>query len=229
MAPLKPHWAQPSHPDIHQVIVNEAEFTSKSLSKVTVPPFGVFAKMTFPPCTITPEATYATVQIGKNRHISLNSDLLYLNHSCDPSLILDTANLDILAGPKGLKPGDELTFFYPSTEWHMAQPFDCLCQSASCRGTITGAQGMDPRKLEGFWLSGHIRQMLEEKATGKPADAHADVPDLVGDATAQLLRAALSKAEDVASKARAALDGYTASTLVSLEDEATKGTIANAA
>lgn len=27
----------------------------------------------------------------------------------DPREILDTANLDILAGPKGLKPGDELT------------------------------------------------------------------------------------------------------------------------
>lgn len=29
---------------------------------------------------------------------------------------------------EGLKEGDELTFFYPSTEWSMAQPFDCLCK-----------------------------------------------------------------------------------------------------
>jgi hypothetical protein len=82
----------------------------------------------------------------------------------------------------------------------MAQPFDCMCQSASCRGTITGARGMDPLQLEGYWLNGHIRQLLEGQATGKPDGSHADTPELVGDATAQLLRTALTKADDVAQK-----------------------------
>ena len=113
MAPLTPHWPRPSHPEIQEVIINEAEFTSTSRSRVALPPFAVFAKMVFPPCTVADEPTYATVQIGRDRHLNLNSDLLYINHSCEPSLIFDTAGLNILAGPKGLKPGDELTFFYP--------------------------------------------------------------------------------------------------------------------
>ena len=87
MAPLKPHWPQPSHPDIQQVIINEAEYTSKSLSRVSLPPFSVYAKMTFPPCSIASESSYATVQMGKGTHLNLNSDLLYINHSCDPSLV----------------------------------------------------------------------------------------------------------------------------------------------
>lgn len=89
MAPLKPHWTQPSHPHLLQVIVsdNEAEFTSKSVSTAAAAPFGVVAKLSFPPCTLADEPTYATVQIGRDRHISLNSDLLYLNHSCEPSLV----------------------------------------------------------------------------------------------------------------------------------------------
>lgn len=87
MAPLKPHWPQPSHPDIQEVIINEAEFTSKSLSKVSLPPFAVYAKMSFPPCSVTSEPTYATVQMGNGKHLMLNSDLLYINHSCDPSLV----------------------------------------------------------------------------------------------------------------------------------------------
>lgn len=87
MAPLKPHWDQPSHPDIQEVIINEHEFTSKSLSKVSLPPFGLYAKLAFPPCTLAEYPTYATVQIGPNKHLDLNSDLLYINHSCEPSLV----------------------------------------------------------------------------------------------------------------------------------------------
>ena len=87
MAPLQPHWQQPSHPAVQEVIINEAEFTSKSLSRVALPPFGLFAKMAFPPCTAADEPTYATVQMAKDRHLNLNSDLLYINHSCEPSLV----------------------------------------------------------------------------------------------------------------------------------------------
>lgn len=87
MSPLEPHWKQPSHPEIQEVFINEHEFTSKSMSRVTLAPFGLYAKMDFPPCNLTEKATYATVQFGKNKHLSLNSDLLYINHSCDPSLV----------------------------------------------------------------------------------------------------------------------------------------------
>ena len=87
MAPITPFWSRPSHPDVQEVVINEAEFTSKSLSKVALPPFALFAKMDFPPCTLAGEATYATVQIGRSKHLNLNSDLLYINHSCEPSLV----------------------------------------------------------------------------------------------------------------------------------------------
>jgi hypothetical protein len=88
MAPLQPDWVQPSHPDIQEVIVESGvEFRSMSRSKVALPPFAVYAKMSFPPCTIAAEPTYATVQIGRDRHLNLNSDLLYINHSCEPSLV----------------------------------------------------------------------------------------------------------------------------------------------
>ncbi|KAL2195773.1 hypothetical protein P885DRAFT_39433 [Corynascus similis CBS 632.67] len=166
MAPVKPHWVQPSHPDVQEVIVNKAAFTTKSISKIALPPFGLFAKLDFPPCTVAPEPTYATVQMGRDKHLDLNSDLLYINHSCEPSLIFDTSSMNVIAGPKGLKPGDELTFFYPSTEWHMAQPFDCLCGTPTCRGRIAGARDMAPAQLEGLWLNRHIRDLLEERDAG---------------------------------------------------------------
>ncbi|POR33903.1 Histone-lysine N-methyltransferase ash1 [Tolypocladium paradoxum] len=196
MAPLTPHWQQPSHPDVQEVVINEAEFTSKSLSRVALPPFAVFATLDFPPCTVAEEPTYATVQMGKNSHLNLNSDLLFINHSCEPSLIFDTGNLNVLVGPKGLQPGDELTFFYPSTEWDMAQPFDCLCGTPTCRGTIGGARNMTPKQLEGMWLNGHIRALFDEQSPGAT------------DPTARALRDALAQAEKVVEAARLALRTY---------------------
>ena len=64
-----------------------SQFTTKSLSKVSLAPYAVFAKLAFPPCSRAEEPTYATVQMGKNQHLNLNSDLIYINHSCDPSLV----------------------------------------------------------------------------------------------------------------------------------------------
>ncbi|KAF7534930.1 hypothetical protein G7054_g5845 [Neopestalotiopsis clavispora] len=219
-SPLKPHWKQPSHPEALEVIVNDAEFTSKSLSKVTMPPFGLFAKMDFPPCTWAEEPTYATVQVDKNKHLNLNSDLLYLNHSCEPSLIFDTANFNILVGPKGLREGEELTFFYPSTEWDMAQPFDCFCGKATCRGRIAGAKDMTPQQLEGLWINGHIRELIEQQraadsgklsANGNTAAAASNGHGAIEDPTAQALTDALKQAEKVVEAAKHAIRAYSES------------------
>jgi hypothetical protein len=65
----------------------------------------------------------------------------------------------------GLKEGDELTFFYPSTEWTMAQPFECGCGAEECVGQVSGARDMDSSVLERYWLNGHVNGLLEERAT----------------------------------------------------------------
>ncbi|KAG2171683.1 hypothetical protein INT43_008063, partial [Umbelopsis isabellina] len=71
---------------------------------------------------------YSSVQISEDEHVELNSDLLYMNHSCNPTAVVDLKKRAIVAN-KDLAPGAEITFFYPSTEWDMAQPFDCWCGS----------------------------------------------------------------------------------------------------
>lgn len=46
----------------------------------------------------------------------------------------------------------------------MAQPFDCWCGANEdvCLGRVDGAAGLDAERLSGYWISGHIRDMLEE-------------------------------------------------------------------
>lgn len=64
---------------------------------------------------------------------------------------------------RDLKQGQALTFFYPSSEWDMAQPFDCSCGEESCKGVIDGAGKMDEGVVRGYWLNGHIERLLEGK------------------------------------------------------------------
>jgi hypothetical protein len=76
---------------------------------VNLAPYGVFAKLAFPPCSRVEKPTYATVQMGKNQHLNLNSDLIYINHSCDPSLVsLEVFfllwDLRVAGGGKGMLP-----------------------------------------------------------------------------------------------------------------------------
>ncbi|TKW48504.1 hypothetical protein CTA1_6428 [Colletotrichum tanaceti] len=84
----------------------------------------------------------------------------------------------------------------------MAQPFDCFCGAPSCRGTIAGARDMSRAQLEGLWLNGHIRELLEDRDAGIPSGNDSDP-------TAQALRDALKAAEHVVEAARSALRSYT--------------------
>lgn len=62
------------------------------------------------------------------------------SHSCDPSVRIDCsdpANL-LLVAFKDIQPGQDATFFYPSTEYEMAQPFECWCRSDACIKSISG-------------------------------------------------------------------------------------------
>lgn len=89
----------------------------------------------------------------------------------------------------------------------MAQPFRCLCGTSSCRGTISGAGNMKPSQLEGYWINGHIRELLDEreqKLRKNVSDANATNVD----PTAQALKLALAQAEQVVESTRSALQVY---------------------
>lgn len=70
--------------------------------------------------------------------------------------------MKILAGKNGLVKGQELTYFYPSTEWVMANSFTCLCGTSSCRGFITGARDMSKRQLKPYVINTQIKEMFRE-------------------------------------------------------------------
>ena len=186
---MTPHWKQPSHPNVLEVVEQPGSFTTFSRAKKSLPPGALVARLS-PELTLS-QSAYSSVQVAADQHVELNSDFLYINHSCNPSLEFHIIKLDEhekrngslngnhtavpyaievrvaarkdSSGTKiGLKEGEELTFFYPSTEWDMSQPFECRCKEVTCRGLITGAKSMGRKQLEGLFLNQHIRQLLEK-------------------------------------------------------------------
>jgi hypothetical protein len=114
----------------------------------------------FKAAAILKNPTYLTLQTGLDEHIHLKPEFLkFTNHSCDPTVFFDTSSMHFVA-LKDILPGDEFTFFYPSTEWQMAQPFECLCGTESCLKNIAGAAHMNAEVLKRYQLTTFIQQQL---------------------------------------------------------------------
>ncbi|OJD19947.1 hypothetical protein AJ78_00141 [Emergomyces pasteurianus Ep9510] len=184
--PVEQTWKQPSHPDTIAIRSSPAlasssdsstgpSFNLTAVASKDIPANTLIAKNTS--TTLATEKDYSTVQISRTEHIRLNSDLLYCNHSCDPNVRFVTSTL---ASPKAgfekqvsgaievwsirsIPAGEELRFFYPSTEWEMAQPFECSCGAEKCLGLVDGAKNVPKDALKRYWLSGHIESLLNER------------------------------------------------------------------
>ena len=106
------------------------------------------------------QPTYLSVQVGDAAHIHLFPEFLqYINHSCAPNTFFDTVQ-GVVVALRDIAPQEEITFFYPSTEWSMTQPFTCLCGAAACLGRIQGAAYLNRQALRQYRFAGHIQQRL---------------------------------------------------------------------
>lgn len=113
-----------------------------------------------PSTRVVSKATGSTVQIGRDAHTEVGK-LAALNHSCDPNVILDTEHM-LMVARYDIAPGDELAFFYPSTEWEMAAPFICLCGASNCIHVVAGARFLPLSTLQDHFLNKHIRELMIE-------------------------------------------------------------------
>ena len=119
-----------------------------------------------------PAPTYQTIQVGPSRHIEELGVIAHLNHSCRPNVLVHIGRLECIA-LADVAPGEELTFFYPSTEWEMARPFACQCGAPECVGRVTGARSLPVEVLARYYINEHIRDMIQAElsAAEKPFQA----------------------------------------------------------
>ena len=144
---------------------------------------GLFAERAFAdgeligalPCTAEHGApTRFTVQVGRARHIEVGP-FAFLNHACSPSVRIDTGRMLVLAA-RAIAAGEEMTFFYPSTEWEMACPFVCRCGDPNCIGLVAGARFLPASVIGRHPVSAHIHALLSEsKGAGTSHSARGSI------------------------------------------------------
>lgn len=140
------------------------------IATADIPVKGVVSRLDGSVCVDAPDKY--TIQVGVERHIDVD-EVRYLNHSCQPNTYVDTVANEVVA-IEPITKGSALTFFYPSTEWEMAAPFDCQCGSVGCLGKIAGAAALSDDVLEGYALNPHIRTLLDQRATPAAQAAQAE-------------------------------------------------------
>lgn len=105
---------------------------------------------------------YLTVQIGEDKHIHLSPEYLqYTNHACEPNVLFNTSTMQ-LECLTDVAIGDELTFFYPATEWEISQTFNCHCGKPACVGLIKGASELSVDVLRKYKLTEFIESMAQK-------------------------------------------------------------------
>jgi len=87
-----------------------------------------------------------TIQIDERRHQAGTGEPDdFMNHSCAPNSHLDTIALEVVAIAP-IAPGELITFNYLTTEWELAEPFDCRCGAPACHGQIAGFRHLDAER-----------------------------------------------------------------------------------
>jgi hypothetical protein len=113
----------------------------------------------FSPRVTLPEPAVHTIQMNESDHILLEPQFLeYTNHSCSPNVVFDVSRM-VVTAVEPIATGDEIVYFYPSTEASMSRPFSCYCDSPHCLGLIEGAEYLAPEVLDRYQLSDHIRTL----------------------------------------------------------------------
>ncbi|KAJ7914492.1 hypothetical protein B0H13DRAFT_1611416 [Mycena leptocephala] len=122
--------------------------------------------------TIQSKKSYASLHCGRGSQdiIEFNSDLVYgrSNHSCEPNVAVDLSSADPanwhVRALKDIEAGSPITWFYPSTEWEMVQPFECQCGAKSCLGLIQGAKHLRREEVVGRgWVNPWIEELMGER------------------------------------------------------------------
>ena len=94
--------------------------------------------------TIRPNSTASITALQIDEDTFLDSEPTqirdFLNHSCMPNVRIDFDRMGCFS-IREIKPGDEITFSYVTTEYDLAiknETFQCFCGEKNCIGIVKG-------------------------------------------------------------------------------------------
>ena len=84
-----------------------------------------------------------------------------MNHSCDPNTWW--ADGKSIVARRNIRPGEEVTYDYSTTDVDLVFEMECACGSSNCRGRISNLDYLDPtwREQYGSNLPPHVLTAIE--------------------------------------------------------------------
>ncbi len=126
-----------------------------------------------------------SVQVGHDCHIDLGQgddlqEILdryywrFMNHHCDPNAIVRGQDVYAI---RAISAWEQITFNYNTTEYMLAEPFACHCDSRSCSGLIQGFKSLSDTERERMrsWLAPHLLDLLDGRRAPGPDAVVSDV------------------------------------------------------
>jgi len=88
--------------------------------------------------------------------------MLFTNHSCDPNIAIQ--GQIVFVAMRDIAAGEELTHDWATTD-DADYTMECRCGSASCRGTVTGKDWMNPRLQEKYrgWFCWFLQRKIDAR------------------------------------------------------------------
>ncbi|KAF9939174.1 hypothetical protein BGZ67_009836 [Mortierella alpina] len=129
---------KPTHPELFEVVHAEGSFNSQLVACRDYKKGQVICDIQG---TTPGPKKYTTVQVSRDLHIELNSDLVYLNHSCNPSVSFDTDKMQVIA--------------------HVDIRKEKCCKS------IQGAKFLPTDVMDRYFVCSHIQELLKERDAQK--------------------------------------------------------------
>ena len=120
---------------------------------------------------LTDTPTKYSVQVGLDTHLVADveefehmtdvSPWRFTNHSCEPNATIVDRRL---VAVRDIAEQEQVTFNYNTTEFSMAEPFQCHCGSVHCPRIIAGFRHLaaDERERLRPWLVPYLAKWLEE-------------------------------------------------------------------
>ncbi|KEG07832.1 hypothetical protein DQ04_08701000 [Trypanosoma grayi] len=116
---------------------------------------------------LLPFAVRSTIELPGEQHLRLSGGTEFIWHACQPNLRLEIDG-DSIRGIalRPIEAGERLTCNYLYTEWDIAQPFRCACNTYSCYGFIRGFQYLDAEQQ--MHLLPNASAAIQEKYNAPP-------------------------------------------------------------
>lgn len=104
---------------------------------------------------VLPFPSADTIFLGEHKHLLCSGGAQCLAHHCCPNtrIVVDPTNGSMSCfAVQDIQSNDRITFNYLTTEWNMAQPFRCSCDTAEkCYGVIKGFCHLNKEQQLNLW------------------------------------------------------------------------------